>query len=113
MALVIFHKCHYDVAMTHFQKKMTQCFIEFHMGSTTLHFEFQKLGRQKPRYGKMCFWFRKKVPLPSCSKGLTLICSWIGVLFSSTKNTFCHISASDGPIFEIQSAGLLIVYRLQ
>ena len=68
---VVFHNDHCDVTMTHFSRKQTLCLVSIFMWATILHFKLKKFSRRKPRYGKICFSFSIKVPLPKGSKGLT------------------------------------------
>ena len=59
----IFQNDHCGVTMTHFRRKWTPDIVRIYMYETNLHFELKKMMRRKPRYGKLHFSFRTKVPL--------------------------------------------------
>jgi len=52
-----------SVISHNFSRKRTLRLVTIHTFVTILHFELKKLGRRKPRFGKICVSFSIKIPL--------------------------------------------------
>ena len=69
----VFNNDHCDVTMTYFTRKITTYLVRINMYATTLCFEFFIMGRQKLRYGKICFLVVNMYHCLLCRKGLNLL----------------------------------------